>query len=216
MRRCKLLAAVSLIFSIPSFAGDVDLFTAASVGAIASVEEALSSDYNVNSADGFGNTALLLAAENGHLHVVRYLIKAGADINRQNIYGYTPLFSAVVNAHAEVIRELAANGADAALSNIYGTSAADYIAFIGYKDINSYIAAILSGGLQRRSGPNSFRYLAQNNYPLLDNLSDDIPRLSEKADAQTLYMAGKDLTDGVSPKNAELGNIYLQKAYALG
>jgi TPR repeat protein len=228
----KILAKFRLIFFLVLFTAssafaDADIFTAASVGALSSVEEALSTDFNVNSADIFGNTALLLASENGHLQVVKLLIKRGADVNRQNIYGYSPLLSAVINAHPGVIRELLAGGADIKLENMFSTSAADYIASLGYKNAEEYISALTAETSEGKTGPNSLRYLALNKAPPViepsaqetgDNdsaVSDNISEISE-TDVESLYLEGKKLTDGISPQDAVLGNEYLQKAYALG
>jgi TPR repeat protein len=216
---CPLIFFLSL-FSI-AYAGErADLFTAASVGALSSVEEALAEDFNVNSADIFGNTALLLASENGHLQVVRYLIKLGADINRQNIYGYSPLLSAVINGHPGVIRELLAGGADVKLENTFNSSAADYIASLGYKNADEYVSALIADASEGKTGPNSLRYLSFSktviqSAPAIEELSDNISAVNE-TDAESLYLAGKKLTDGVTPEDPALGNEYLQKAYALG
>jgi hypothetical protein len=223
----KILANLPLIFflvffTVSSAFADADLFTAASVGALSSVEEALSTDFNVNSADIFGNTALLLASENGHLQVVKLLIKRGADVNRQNIYGYSPLLSAVINAHPNVIRELLGEGADIKLENMFSTSAADYIASLGYKNAEEYISALPAESSEGKTGPNSLRYLALNktalvieSEPIAQEVGDNISEIIE-TDAESLYLEGKKLTDGISPQDAALGNAYLQKAYALG
>jgi TPR repeat protein len=218
----KLYIVFSLLFftAVSAFAeNSADLFTAASVGALASVEEALSADFNVNSADIFGNTALLLASENGHSPVVKLLIKLGADVNRQNIYGYSPLLSAVINAHPEVIWELVAGGADIKLENMFATSAADYIASLGYKNADEYISALRASPSEGKTGPNSLRYLSLNKTPVIETSPapepDNISIVNE-TDAESLYLEGKKLTDGVTPLDATLGNEYLQKAYALG
>ncbi|MDR2400231.1 MAG: ankyrin repeat domain-containing protein [Deferribacteraceae bacterium] len=233
MKLVLTLISALLFCALSPLAGEkAELFTAASVGALSSVEEALESDFNVNSADELGNTAILLASENGHMHIVKYLIKVGADVDRRNVYGYSPLFSAVINAHVEVIKELLASGADIELPNIYGSSAKEYISALGYENIDEYMTAVLRGSLKEKTGPNTFRYLTVKKEALPEAIpfadknrtSDNItpksytPALSAEItdDPEALYLAGKSLTDGVTPKDAVMGNIYLQRAYELG
>jgi hypothetical protein len=215
------ILSLILFSAISAFAEEkTDLFTASGVGALSSVEEALSHDYGVNSTDALGNTALLLASENGHLPVVKYLIRLGADVNLRNIYGYSPLFASVVNAHAEIIQYLLENGADIRLENTYGTTPEDYINALGYKDAGEYIEALLLSAAQGKTGPNTHRYLRKPGMNSAENIAEEeIPGDSAPPDnvtADTLYRLGKSLTDGVTPKDPVLGNEYLKKAYAMG
>ena len=59
---------------------------------------------DLDKADDFGRTQLLVASENGYLEVVELLIKAGAKLDMVDVYGVTPLYSACQYGHFEVVR----------------------------------------------------------------------------------------------------------------
>ena len=61
---------------------------------------------DVNKADGFGKTALVIAAKKGDGECLKQLIAAGADINRQDQFGHTALMSATENGHVKCVKEL--------------------------------------------------------------------------------------------------------------
>ena len=67
---------------------------------------------DLDKADDFGRTQLLVASENGYLEVVELLIKAGAKLDMVDVYGVTPLYSACQYGHFEVVELLIKAGAD--------------------------------------------------------------------------------------------------------
>lgn len=67
---------------------------------------------NVNSADVYSRTALMLAAENGHHDVAIILIKAGAKINKKDCHGRTSLYLAAIKNDLGMAFILVNAGAD--------------------------------------------------------------------------------------------------------
>jgi hypothetical protein len=80
---------------------------------------------NVNSPDGYGQTALHLAAEKGALTVVENLIRRGADINVRDKYGRTALHLAARDGASNVVELLLSQGADATIATLEGETARD-------------------------------------------------------------------------------------------
>jgi uncharacterized protein (DUF433 family) len=66
---------------------------------------------NVNAADEFGDTALLVASDTGHANVVALLLEKGADVNVKDCDGKTPLHLASKRGHEAVRRLLLDHGA---------------------------------------------------------------------------------------------------------
>ena len=59
--------------------------------------------FNINEADGKGDTALHHCAEHGKLNIIKILLNHNAHIDSCNNLGYTPLFRAIVNGHREIV-----------------------------------------------------------------------------------------------------------------
>ena len=93
-------------------------------GNIQAVREAIISGVNVNAADDFGRTPLILAAHKGHAEIVSALLHAGADPNTKNIDGETALMFAAMCGHDDILNALINVGADVnAAENKYGITA---------------------------------------------------------------------------------------------
>lgn len=75
-------------------------------------EESVKKDFNVNTVNASGDTALFLAAQNGHEAVVDFLILNKININRQAYDGYTAIKIAAEKDKPQVVRRLVAAGAD--------------------------------------------------------------------------------------------------------
>ena len=95
-----------------------------------SVEAAVKSGVNVNAANDYGNTALLVAVARREpdLAAINALIKAGADLNMGDGFGCTALIRSVKRSdpRPEVIAALLDAGADVMVKDQWGHTAADY------------------------------------------------------------------------------------------
>jgi uncharacterized protein len=115
------LAALACFAGSPRAAaqGD-DLIRAASAGDLTRVKALIDANINVNAADRFRNTALIMASLNGHLDVVHALLGAKANVNAANVNGATALTVAALDGHADIVQALLSAGADvnARLSNM--------------------------------------------------------------------------------------------------
>lgn len=73
--------------------------------------ELLSIGYEVDDADGDGNTPLMIAAALGKSNFLLYLIDLGAEVNRRNYDGVSALHFAASAGHNNIIDILFANDA---------------------------------------------------------------------------------------------------------
>ena len=90
-----------------------DLLNAAKIGNTAELTQLVSSGMDVNSADQYGNTLLILAAREDQPKVVETLVKQrGIKLNARNGAGDSALMLASLKGHAEVVRLLLAAGAE--------------------------------------------------------------------------------------------------------
>ncbi|OWT43043.1 ankyrin repeats (3 copies) domain-containing protein [Pochonia chlamydosporia 170] len=77
------------------------------------VEVLLAASADIESADKYGRTPLLLAAENGYGDIVKVLTDNGANVNSQDHeYGRTPLSWAAANGYEAIVKVLVENGAN--------------------------------------------------------------------------------------------------------
>ncbi|MHA7841092.1 MAG: ankyrin repeat domain-containing protein [Gammaproteobacteria bacterium] len=77
---------------------------AASNGQIPVLEQLLSAGIEINKANNFGVTPLLVAACNGHTDTVRWLLQeGGASIKERNEQKYTALLNAAYNGHTDTV-----------------------------------------------------------------------------------------------------------------
>lgn len=83
-------------------------FDAARRGDQAMLDEFIAADYDLESADGQGYTALILAAYHGHGALVERLLAAGADPCVQDHRGNTALMGAIFKGELRIARRLLA------------------------------------------------------------------------------------------------------------
>lgn len=87
-------------------------------------------DYNVDSQDSQGTTALQLAAQYGHVQFLQKLLHGKVQLDSHNQKGYTALIWAGKNGHSEAIRLLLQAQADVLAEDVEGWTALDW-AIIG-------------------------------------------------------------------------------------
>ena len=104
-------------------------------GNIQAVREAIISGVNVNAADDFGRTPLILAAHKGHDEIVNALLDSGADPNHKNAGGMTALMLSAWRGYAEIVSALLHAGADPNAKNNDGETALMFAAMCGHYDI---------------------------------------------------------------------------------
>jgi ankyrin repeat protein len=91
--------------------GDTALMFAARVGDLASAKLLLTSGANVNDADAWGVSAMVLAAHSGFTEMVEFLLDKGADANAIGP-GFTALHEAVMRRDERMVAALLAHGAN--------------------------------------------------------------------------------------------------------
>ena len=91
---------------------DRDFIHAVRNGETQTVQRLIAQGANINAAEKYGQTALMIAAELGHTEIARLLVEQGANIHPvSNYYGYTALLWAARGGHADILRLLIAHGA---------------------------------------------------------------------------------------------------------
>ena len=85
-------------------------------GQIAVLEEAIPSAIDVNAANRFGWTLLMLAALEGNTKIGSLLIERGADVTAINKFGESALSLAAHSGHLPFVKLLKAHGASGAVS----------------------------------------------------------------------------------------------------
>jgi uncharacterized protein len=91
--------------------GDTALMFAARVGDLASARLLLAAGANVNDADAWGVSAMVLAAHSGFTEMVEFLLDRGADANAIGP-GFTALHEAVMRRDERMVTALLAHGAN--------------------------------------------------------------------------------------------------------
>jgi uncharacterized protein len=91
------------------------LLAAAHYGAQDAVAFLLEKGVDPNTADAYGDSALMFAARAGRSKVADLLIQKGADVNHQGIDGHTALIYASFNGFIVIVNSLLAAGADVTL-----------------------------------------------------------------------------------------------------
>ncbi|WP_295392588.1 ankyrin repeat domain-containing protein, partial [Thiolapillus sp.] len=111
-----LLGGLLLLVSFHTLAGDAELNKELRLSAIVddveSIEKLLAKGADVNSANKYGKTALMMAAENWNLAAASVLLAHGADVNRKTVASCTALTLAAENDSPEVTALLIERGAD--------------------------------------------------------------------------------------------------------
>lgn len=120
---------IQSLFSNPEFAlppdvlGRLSLVSAQAEAIHAEIIKPFIAGTNINQADEYGNTPLLLACAKHAHNLAPTLIQTGANINVANNDGWTPLITAAYAGKHEIARLLLQNGAHINAANKYGETA---------------------------------------------------------------------------------------------
>jgi ankyrin repeat protein len=93
------------------FGGETALMFAARVGDLASAKLLLAAGANVNDADAWGVSAMVLAAHSGFTEMVEFLLDKGADASATGP-GFTALHEAIMRRDEKMVTALLAHGAN--------------------------------------------------------------------------------------------------------
>jgi len=110
-------------------------FDAARRGDVAMLDEFIAADYDLDSADGQGYTALILAAYHGHGALVKRLLDAGADPCAQDLRGNTALMGAIFKGELAIARRLLDAPCNPDQRNRAGQTAAMYAALFQHRKL---------------------------------------------------------------------------------
>jgi len=105
------------------------------------VKAAVNDGASVDTADGDGNTVLILGVGCGDIDICEFLIRKGANVNVQNKYGDTALIFAAYSGDTNLVSLLLNSGANKGLTNNSGQSAMDWAK---RKKENAEVIALLS------------------------------------------------------------------------
>lgn len=98
----------------------IDWEDASRSGDLRALRRLVDAGHDLDTTDGFGQTALMRAAHGGRTEAVGWLAARGADLDRTGKFGLSALMLAVIGGHHRTARALAAAGAD---TTITGTGA---------------------------------------------------------------------------------------------
>ncbi|KAK1932498.1 Protein HOS4 [Phytophthora citrophthora] len=102
-----------------------ELVEAAFDDELETVVNCLDKNYDIESEDGHGHTALSEAACQGHNNIVGLLLERGANPNKCNDENRSPLYRAAYNGYIDTIRLLLESGGDPRLRSKQGETAYD-------------------------------------------------------------------------------------------
>jgi ankyrin repeat protein len=123
--------------------GAIPLIGAARYGSAQIVKMLLDHHADPDSADGYGNSALVIAitAPRENTEVVHALLRAGARVDRRSTDRRTPLMWASLRCRAGVARELLDGGADAGATADAGETAMLEAAKLGCTEVMKLLIA---------------------------------------------------------------------------
>jgi uncharacterized protein len=149
-------ALALFVFSgLSLLAQSTDFFQLVQTGTPRAVQDALDAGADINAADEFGDTPLILAAggsppdlkANRNPEVIATLLKAGADVNALGT-GWTPLMAAARANSPEVVAMLIKAGANVNFQNSQGTTP---LMLSIYNDNPEVIAILLDAGADTKA-----------------------------------------------------------------
>lgn len=119
----------------------MNLYQAANMGDVESVERLLKDGVDPNEMSDFANGPLHAAANTGSVELAKVLIDAGCNVNAINDDGVTPLMRAANHGRAAFCKTLVDNGADVTIANRDGLAASNYAKAIHHTDLEKALQA---------------------------------------------------------------------------
>jgi ankyrin repeat protein len=100
--------------------------------------------HDIDSTDGYGQTALMRAAHDGQHDLAKWLVARGANLDQRSKFNLTALMLAVIAGHQHIARTLIASGADATITGsgapgFQGRTAADLALERGDRRLAAFI-----------------------------------------------------------------------------
>lgn len=92
--------------------GATPLHIAAEYGPIEAIEMLFKLEANINAADAYGQTSLLIAIYEEKWDIAKSLLDYGADVKADKRVGYTPLLGAVIGGEKNIVQQLLKSGVD--------------------------------------------------------------------------------------------------------
>ncbi len=105
------------------------------------VKELIDEGVDVNKADKYGVTPLIIAALYDQLYLVKLLLDKGAEVNHTDKYGETPLYVAAKCGQLDVAQLLLDKGAEVNKANTDGATPFDMAAYYGHTEIEDLLRA---------------------------------------------------------------------------
>ena len=123
----------------------LDWEEASRVGDIGSLSRLIHTGHDINSTDGYGQTALMRASHAGQIKAVAWLIEHGADLDHTSKFHLSALMLAVVAGHHAIARTLVTAGADTTITGtgvpgFHGKTAGDLARDRGDRRLAAFIA----------------------------------------------------------------------------
>ena len=124
----------------------LDWEEASRTGDVGALHRLLDKGHDIDSRDGYGQTALMRAAHAGHAAAVAWLVDHGADLDHTSKFHLSALMLAVIAGHPNVARSLVRAGADITITGtgapgFHGKTATDLAADRGDKRLAAFIVA---------------------------------------------------------------------------
>jgi len=115
-------------------------------GDLAELRRMVDAGHDINSKDGYGQTALMRAAHAGSATTVAWLVDHGADLDQTSKFHLSALMLAVVAGHHAIARSLVRAGADPTITGtgapgFHAKTAADLASERGDKRLAAFIVA---------------------------------------------------------------------------
>lgn len=100
-------------------------------------------DFDLESRDGFGETALFKAIEVGSLEAVIILLEKGANVNSKSETGHTPLHWACYYGRTDILQALIAARANVNALNLFNASPMYYATHFEKPEVSQMMIQLL-------------------------------------------------------------------------